>query len=470
MARKPKAKGGARTWAADSVVRKAVADLVPYAANARTHSAEQVAQIAASIEEWGWTVPVLVDEAGMIIAGHGRVLAAERLGIVDVPCMVATGWTEAQKRAYVIADNKLALNAGWDDAQLRLELQDLAGLEFDLALMGWAEDELQGLLLQDEGEPGLTDDDAVPPQSEVPAVSRRGDVWLLGQHRVMCGSSTSAADMDTLMAGEHAHACWTDPPYNVDYKTAAGSIKNDNLKDSEFRQFLSDAFGVMFDALRPGGPVYVAHADIEGLNFRRAFLLAGFKLSGCLVWVKPSLVLGRSDYQWRHEPILYGWRPGAAHPWFGGRKKTSVFERDGAPFTVEGDGDAVQIDLGSTQLRITGRELHWEELLGSIIRAEKPRKSAEHPTMKPVALISDMLVNSTQKGWTVLDPFGGSGSTLIACHKLGRAARVMELDPRYVDVIVRRWEEFCGREATLENTGQTFASVGVERGIVVEGA
>lgn len=445
-------------WAADQVERRRVADLVPYARNARTHSRDQIAQICRSIEEFGWTVPVLLDEAGGIIAGHGRILAAKKLGIVEVPCMVASGWSEGQKRAYVIADNKVAENAGWDLAMLSDELAALSDLGFDLGLTGFSDDELAGLVQEEIDPEGLIPDDAVPEPGPAP-LSRHGDVWLLGDHRVMCGDSTKLADVEALCGGESIDACWTDPPYNVDYKGAAGKIANDNMADAAFREFLQAAFLSAFAVLRSGAPIYVAHADTEGENFRGAFREAGFKLSGCLVWVKPSLVLGRSDYQWRHEPILYGWKPGAAHAWFGGRARTTVFDAGEVPFEVQLDG-SVHVKSGGQTFVIRGEALTVEAVEGSVIRAEKPKKSVEHPTMKPVGLVRDMLVNSTRRGNSVLDLFGGSGSTLIACHKVGRVARLMEFDPKFADVIVRRWQEFTGREAVLEATGETFAVVG----------
>lgn len=443
-------------WPADKVERRAVADLVPYARNSRTHSAAQVAQIVESIKQWGWTVPILVDETGGIIAGHGRVLAAQRMGLADVPCMVAVGWTEAQRRAYVIADNKLALNAGWDDLMLADELGELRSLGFDMGTIGFSEAEMLALV-QDEVSPdGLTGDDEAP-AVEGPFVSELGDVWILGEHRVMCGDSTNLEHVERLCDGQLVDACWTDPPYNVAYETKAGKIKNDNMADAAFREFLLDAFGSAFAVLREGGPIYVAHADTEGLNFRSAFRDAGFKLSGCLIWAKGSLVLGRSDYQWRHEPILYGWKPGAAHSWYGGRAKTTVFDAEDVPVRVLADG-SIQIDAGGATFRISGENLEVEGLETSIIRAEKPKRSAEHPTMKPVELVLQMITNSTRRGDVVLDLFGGSGTTLIACHKMGRTARLMEFDPKYCDVIVRRWQEFTGREARLED-GRSYAKV-----------
>lgn len=447
----------------EKLERLAVSGLKPYASNARTHSDAQIDQIAASIREFGFTNPVLVADDGTIIAGHGRVLAAQRIGMETVPALRLSHLSKAQRQAYVIADNKLAENAGWDEALLRLELGALRDLGFDLGLVGFDEDELAALFVGDEDveEQGLTDDDDAPGLS-IGAVSRRGDIWILGEHRVMCGDSTVMADVDALCGGDLVDLCWTDPPYNVDYEGSAGRIENDNQDDLSFRAFLQDAFVSVFAMLRPVGAIYVAHSDTEGFNFRAAFRDAGFKLSGCLIWAKPSLVLGRSDYQWRHEPILYGWKEGAAHSWFGGRKETTVIEAEDMPFVVMADG-SVQIEVGDSVLRLSGADLKVEELVGSVIRAEKPRKSAEHPTMKPVELILGMLRNSSRRGDLVLDPFGGAGSTLIACQKIGRKARLMELDPRYCDVIVRRWQEFSGKKATLEGVGKRFDTLAAER-------
>lgn len=440
-----------------------VKKLIPYARNSRTHSDDQVQQIAASIREFGFTNPVLISEADDIIAGHGRLMAAKLLDMDKVPCIRLGYLTKAQRKAYVIADNKLALNAGWDEDLLRLELGALQDEDFDVGLTGFSDKEIDALLLGDDDvdEQGLTDDDDAPsPQTE--HVSRPGDVWTLGDHRVMCGDSTSIDNVETLCGGLPVDCCWTDPPYNVNYEGTAGKIANDNMKDGEFRQFLLDAFVSAFAVMREGAPMYIAHADTEGYNFRGAFRDAGFKLSGCLIWVKPSLVLGRSDYQWRHEPILYGWKPGAAHNWYGGRAKTTVIDAEDMPFCVMPDR-SVQIEIGESTLRISGENLQVEELIGSTIRYEKPKRSAEHPTMKPVDLVLGMLKNSSRRGDVVLDLFGGSGSTLIACQKSGRKARLMEFDPRFADVIVKRWQDFTGKKAVHEITGLNFDTMAEDR-------
>jgi DNA modification methylase len=435
--------------------------LVPYARNARTHPEWQIAQIAASIAEFGFTNPILVGDDDVIVAGHGRLLAAEQIGLEEVPVIVLRHLTETQRRALVIADNKIAENAGWDEELLRRELAALQDADFDLGLTGFGEDELAQVLSGlDEDDAGADlpampgDPDAVP---ETPAepVSRRGMIWELGKHRVMCGDATDRADAEALVGGARMAACWTDPPYNVDYEGTAGKIENDAMGDTEFRRFLASAFSVAAGVMKRGAPIYVAHADTEGFNFRGAFRDAGFKLSGCLVWVKPSLVLGRSDYQWRHEPILYGWKPGAAHKWFGGRARTTVIDDAGEPVRVMPDG-TLQLDVGGQTILVSGENLSLETADGSVLRFDKPARSAEHPTMKPVALISEMLGNSTARGDLVYDPFGGSGSTLIACEQSGRRAYVMELDPRFADVIVTRWQKVTERQAVLADDGRTF--------------
>ena len=430
--------------------------LIPYAQNSRTHNDDQVAQIAASITEFGFTNPILIDEDGGIIAGHGRVLAAGKLGLASAPTITIAGLTEAQRRAYIIADNKLALNAGWDEKMLKLEIEAIGALGFDVELTGFSGDELAALFGGEESAAGLTDPDDAPPAEDDP-ISKPGDIWVLGPHRVKCGDSTSIDDALSLMDGLMADACWTDPPYNVNYESKlAGKIKNDSMADEKFRTFLRDAFVCAFAVMKPGAPIYVAHADTEGLNFRAAFKDAAFKISGCLVWAKNALVLGRSDYQWQHEPILYGWKPGAAHRWYGGRKQTTLMKLGGSVFTQNDDG-TVTARIGGESIVISGDNLVAQPAPSTIIHCEKPRRSADHPTMKPVELVSKMLRNSTRTGDIVLDLFGGSGSTLISCEMLGRQARLMELDPRFVDVIVKRWQEFTGKDAVLHPTGEKFS-------------
>lgn len=410
-------KVGAKKWPADKVERRLIAQLIPYARNARTHSDAQVAQIAASITEWGWTSPVLVDEAGSIIAGHGRVLAARKLGLADVPVMVASGWTEAQKKAYVLADNQLALNAGWDMDLLKVEVGDLSLEGFDLSLIGF-DDKLLGDLLAEPTD-GLTDPDEVPEPPAEP-VTALGDVWVLGNHRLMCGDSTNVDDLERLCAGQRVDMWLTDPPYNVAYegKTKdAMTIQNDSMNDEVFRQFLRDSYVAADAVMKPGAVFYIWHADLEGYNFRGAAVDAGWKVRQCLIWKKSTMVMGRQDYHWKHEPCLYGWKDGAGHLWAADRKQTTILEFD------------------------------------------KPSRNGEHPTMKPVALFEYQLLNNTKGGDIVLDSFGGSGTTMIAAEKNGRHSRLMELDPKYCDVIVTRWQDFTGKQAIHEATSKTFDEI-----------
>ena len=439
----------------DRVVMRRVGDLVPYAANARTHSPEQVEQIARSIREFGFVNPVLVDSDSGIIAGHGRVLAAQVLGLTEVPTLDVHWLTPEQRRAYILADNQIALNAGWDDALLQQELGALREIGFDLTVLGFADERLDDLLTSVQQPP--PEPDAAPPLTRH-AHSKLGDLWQLGQHYVLCGDSTKRAELERLMGGELADVVWTDPPYNVGYEGGtpdALTIENDSMDDTSFRQFLADALRSIAAVMRPGAALYVAHADTEGLNFRSAFKTAGLKLASCLVWKKNSLVLGRSDYQWMHEPILYGWKPGRRHRWFGGRKKTTVQQIGESFGFVRMDDGRWQISLGDAVLLIDA-DATVEELVPTVMFHEKPRRSEDHPTMKPVALIERMLRNSARAGDLVLDAFGGSGSTLIAAEQLGMRAYLCELDPRYCDVIVRRWQEFTGRRAAHAENGRPF--------------
>ena len=413
--------GTINAWPADKVERRAVADLIPYARNARTHSDAQVAQIAASVKEWGWTTPILIDEAGSIIAGHGRVMAARKLGLTDVPVMVATGWSEAQKKAYVLADNQLALNAGWDIELLKVEMGDLNLEGFDLSLIGF-DDKLLADLLADPTD-GLTDPDEVPEPPAEP-VTVLGDVWVMGNHRLMCGDSTSIDELEKLAAGQRVDMWLTDPPYNVAYEGGTKeklTIQNDSMGDDQFRQFLRDSYVAADAVMKPGAVFYIWHADLEGYNFRGAAKDAGWVVRQCLIWKKSSLVMGRQDYHWKHEPCLYGWKDGAGHLWAADRKQTTILEFD------------------------------------------KPSRNGEHPTMKPVELFEYQLLNNTKGADIVLDSFGGSGTTMIAAEKNGRHSRLMELDPKYCDVIVTRWQNFTGQAAKLEGTEKTFDEMKGER-------
>ena len=392
---------------------RAIDELIPFVNNARTHSDAQVAQLAASIREFGWTNPVLVDGDSGVIAGHGRLQAARKLGLERVPVIELGHLSPMQKRAYILADNRLAENAGWDDELLKLELEELRLADFDLALTGFDDAALEALLAEDGGE-GLTDDDAVPEVEDTP-ISRPGDIWILGEHKVLCGDATQATDYQRLLGDELADMTFTDPPYNVNYANSAKDkmrgtnrpILNDNLGD-DFAGFLQAACTNVLSVTK--GAVYIAMSSSELDTLQAAFRAAGGKWSTFIIWAKNTFTLGRADYQRQYEPILYGWRDGSDHYWCGARDQ----------------GDVWQI--------------------------AKPVKNDLHPTMKPVELVERAVRNSSKTRDIVLDPFGGSGSTLIACEKAGRRARLIELDPRYVDVIVRRWEDWTGKQATCERS------------------
>ena len=389
------------------ITQKKVTELIPYVKNSRTHSDEQVAQIAASIKEFGWTNPILIDGKNGIIAGHGRLMAARKLGYTEVPTIELADLTETQRKAYIIADNRLALNAGWDNEMLKLEFDDLAEMGFDLELTGFSLDEIDALNPV-ELTAGLTDEDEAPPVPIEPK-TKPGDIYQLGKHKLMCGDSCNIADMEKL-CDQPVDMWLTDPPYNVAYegKTKdALKIQNDSMGDDQFRQFLRDAYVTADLVMKAGAVFYIWHADSEGYNFRGAAQDAGWKVRQCLIWKKSTMVMGRQDYHWKHEPCLYGWKEGAGHLWATDRKQTTILEFD------------------------------------------KPSRNGEHPTMKPVALFEYQMLNNTKGGDIVLDSFGGSGTTLIAAEKNGRVARIMELDPKYCDVIVKRWEDFTGKKAQL---------------------
>ena len=407
------------SWFADKIEQWPAAKLVPYARNARTHSEEQVAQIAASIAEFGFTNPILAGSDGVIVAGHGRLAAARKLGLEVVPVVVLDHLSPTQRRALVIADNRIAENAGWDDAMLRVEIAALQDDDFDLSLTGFDADALAELMAGDEPEgEGQTDDDAVPEVSETP-ISHQGDVWLLGGHRLLCGDSTVAESYDRVLAGEQADMVFTDPPYNVNYANSAKDkmrgkdrpILNDDLGEGFF-DFLLAALTPTIKHCRGG--VYVAMSSSELDTLQSAFRAAGGRWSTFIIWAKNTFTLGRADYQRQYEPILYGWPEGAQRHWCGDRDQ------------------------------------------GDVWNIKKPQKNDLHPTMKPVELVERAIRNSSRPGNVVLDPFGGSGTTLIAAEKAGRLARLIELDPKYVDVIVRRWQDWTGKQATREADGAPF--------------
>jgi len=403
--------------------------LIPYARNPRTHTEEQVAQIAASIAEFGFVNPVLVGADGVIVAGHARVMAARKLGMTEAPVIVLDHLSETQRRALVIADNRLAQNAGWDEEMLRVELEALRADEFNLDLLGFEDAEIEALLAEPEGESaGLTDEDAVP-ESQETAVTVPADVWLLGDHRLLCGDSTQIEAVEKVLAGGLADMTWTDPPYGVNYGATMKDklrkkhrrIANDNLGPA-FEPFLHDACANILAVTK--GAVYICMSSSELHTLHKAFTESGGHWSTFIIWAKNTFTMGRADYQRQYEPILYGWKEGTDHYWCGARDQ------------------------------------------GDVWLVKKPVANDLHPTMKPVELVERAIRNSSKSRDTVLDPFAGSGSTLIACEKTGRQARLIELEPKYCDVIVRRFEEFSGKRAVLESDGRGFAEIALERGAV----
>lgn len=394
--------------------------LIPYARNSRTHNDEQIAQIVASIKEFGFTNPILIGTDDVIIAGHGRLLAAQRMGLKEVPVIRLPHLTETQRRALVIADNKIAMNAGWDEEMLALEIKELDDMDFNLNLLGFSEDELKEI--EAFGEPTSeekTDDDTVPDTPEEP-ITKHGDIWILGDHRLLCGDTTMFDDVKKVMQNEMATMIFTDPPYNVNYGATmkdalryhAGSnhnrtIMNDNLGDG-FQQFLTDSISNLL--MHCEGAAYICMSSSELHTLFTAFKDAGGKWSDFIIWAKNMFTLGRSDYQRQYEPILYGWNASKPHYWCGDRNQGDVWEYN------------------------------------------KPVRNDLHPTMKPVELVERAIINSSKPRDIVLDGFGGSGSTLIACEKNNRRARLIELDPKYCDVIIKRWEEWTGKKAILKSS------------------
>lgn len=376
--------------------------LIPYVNNARTHSAEQINKLRASLREFGFINPVIIDRDYNVIAGHGRIAAAKAEGIEEIPCVFADHLTEAQKKAYILADNRMALDAGWDEEMLKVEIEALQAEDIDLALTGFDEKELASLF--DTDTDAQEDDFDVDAELEKPCVTQSGDIWTLGKHTLVCGDSTKEDTYAALMDGRKANLVITDPSYNVNYEGTAGKIKNDNMAADKFYQFLFDAFSNMANVMADDASIYVFHADTEGLNFRKAFADAGFYLSGCCIWKKQSLVLGRSPYQWQHEHVLYGWKKKGKHQWYTGRKESTIWEFD------------------------------------------KPKRNGDHPTMKPVPLLAYPIRNSSMVNSVVLDPFGGSGSTLIACEQTDRICLTIELDEKFCDVIVKRYIEQAGSD------------------------
>lgn len=391
--------------------------LIPYARNARTHSKEQILQLRSSLREFGFVNPIICDKDYNIIAGHGRVLAAKAEELTEVPCVFVEHLTEAQKKAYILADNRLATSAGWDEELLALEFADLKEFGFDFEITGFDAAEIERLLSYN-GDNVDDDDFDLTDALEQAAFVLPGDVWTLGRHRLICGDATEAETVRKLMDGRKANLVLTDPPYNVNFEGSSGlKIKNDSMKADQFYNFLLSAFKCFYENLTDGGAFYSFHSDSEKVNFFRACVDAGFHYSTTCVWVKNALVLGRGDYQQMHEPVMYSFKDTAKHKWYSDRKQTTIWNFD------------------------------------------KPKKNTDHPTSKPLDLLAYPIKNSSQANAIVLDTFGGSGSTLIACEQLDRTCFMLELDEKYASVILRRYAEYKqngGEDITCERAGKTF--------------
>ncbi|ENW4943652.1 site-specific DNA-methyltransferase [Salmonella enterica] len=470
------------------IMLMSIDNLQPYVLNSRTHSPAQVEQIAASLLKFGWTNPVLADDKG-IIAGHGRVMGAAevyRVGkqitfpdgtpipIGQIPVIDVSGWDDARRRAYIIADNKLALNAGWDEDVLKVELKALDAMEFDLDVIGFSDDELAALLAEVPEIDREKDPDDVPDVKE--SRSFLGDIWVCGPHRICCGDATNPNDWDKLMQGERADLCITDPPYNVDlglknrrmdkaigsFRDVNGSIQNDKMTDEEFQAMLAGTYANLFSVLKPGGTVYVAHSDKFGNTFRDLFEKAGFAFYQNIIWRKSRLVLGMSPYQPIHEPIMFGRKPGSKNKWYGGRKQTTVIDLGDGPLIQRDEEGRWLLRVGDN-LMVLSPDAIVEELPSSMLCVDKPAKNGLHPSTKPVELWERLMSNSGRPGDLVVDAFSGSGTTIISADRLGMCARVMEIDPKYVDTAVKRWQNYTGRTATHYLTGELFPEDGTER-------
>lgn len=428
------------------IIAKDINDLIPYANNPRNNE-KAVKAVAESIKQFGWKVPVVIDKDGVIIAGHTRVLSARLLGIDEIPCIVADDLTEEQVQAFRLADNKTAELAEWDWEKLNLELAQLS--DFDMAAFGFEE-------LDDTAEVEELDDDPDEMVEEITEpITQLGDIWELGRHRLICGDSTDKEVLKKLMVGAKADLLLTDPPYNVALGQNGGhalrpseakqlhrrtdglTIDNDSWEtDEEFIDFLVSAFKAALEYTRAGGSFYIWYADTQAMNFRTAAEKAGMQVRQNLIWVKSNFALGRQDYQWQHEPCLYGWKDGAGHYFTDSRTETTVFE------------DRINVNkLTKEQMKALIKELLADRMSTTVLHEDKPVKSVEHPTMKPLKLIGRQIRNSTMRGQFVLDIFGGSGSTLLACEQLGRTCFTVELDPKYCDVIVQRYEQATGNKA-----------------------
>lgn len=411
-------------------------ELTPDPNNARTHDETNLKAIEGSLREFGQRKPIVIDQQGVIVAGNGTVEAARRLGWSEIQAVrIPAGWSADKIKAFALADNRTAELAGWNQEVLDQQLRDLEEVGIEVASFGFEVPDIPILDIE-------TFEDEYP--EEVAPRTQLGDVWQLGEHRLVCGDSTNPDVVKTALAGQEADCVFTDPPYNVAYEGGTKdklTIQNDDMTDGQFSKFLFDFYAAAIVNTKAGGPIYVCHADSAGESFRHNMVESGWLLKQCIIWVKDSLVLGRQDYNWQHEPILYGWKPGAAHSWYGPFTNTTVVEFEKQDFSKMTKTELVEF-------------LEKALTTSTVVREKRPRRNDIHPTMKPIALVSKLLKNSCVKNDLVLDQFGGSGSTLIACEQLGLRAALVELDPKYCDATIQRWENFTGQKAELVNAGR----------------
>lgn len=414
---------------------KRIKEITPYEKNPRQNDSA-VEAVAKSIKDFGFKNPIIIDKDGVIIAGHTRLRAAEYLGMTEVPTILAEDLTPDQVQAFRIADNKTAEFAEWDFKALADELEELMAKGFDIGSTGFNQKEIDEIMAMKDEDIEVNEDDYIV-ELPIEPISRPGDIWELGPHRLVVGDCTKSETFTKLMAGQKADMILTDPPYNVNYESdsTGQKIQNDNMDERVFYEFILRSFKELYQIAKPGAPIYIFHSDSGGYTFRRAFIEAQFKMSQCLIWVKNGLVLGRNDYHWKHEPILYGWKEGLAHKWYGGRTKDTIIED--APPDVR--------KMNKQELIKLVQAMRDDKEHTTVIRADKPVSSALHPTMKPIGILAYLIKNSSLKGSIIVDPFAGSGSTMIAAEQLARTAYMTELDPRYADVIVDRYITFKGK-------------------------
>lgn len=439
------------------IKKELLSNIIPYINNAKLHPQSQIDKIKSSILEFGFNDPIAIDENNILVEGHGRYIAAQQLGMKEIPTIKLSHLNEVQKKQYILAHNKLTLETGFDIEILKLELQAILEFKGDLSLTGFELSEIEEFNIEDmkiESELGKLEDENIPDvESIVKPFTKKGDLWILGKHRLLCGDSTKQEDMTNLLLEKQVDLVITDPPYNVNYEGGTGlKIENDNMSDADFYNFILKAYENMFSAMKKGAPIYIFHADAV-IEFRSAFKKVGFKFSQLLVWIKNGFVMGRQDYHWQHEPIIYGWKEGEAHKWYGERDKSSVIEFQEKKLN----------QMNKEELINLVKDKYLNKFNPTTIREDKSILNGDHPTMKPIKLISRLILNSSRQGDIVLDSFGGSGSTLIACEKTKRINYSIELDMKYADVIVKRYLNLGKDDIKLQRAGKEYSLEEINR-------